>query len=63
MEEALRRGWPPYTKGRQWGGSMKKVLEKTVYWTTLLDLKKTLDPNNIMNPGVLGLPEAEDYQD
>lgn len=55
MDKALSLGGVPYTKGRQWVPHLKAHLGDTQYWRTLQALKQLLDPNQIMNPDVLGL--------
>jgi glycolate oxidase len=55
MDKALELGGAPYSKGRQWAPYLEKHLGGTGYWETLKALKRALDPNHIMNPGVLGL--------
>jgi len=55
MDKALAMGGAPYSKGRQWAPHLEKHLGGTGYWATLKASKRALDPNHIMNPGVLGL--------
>jgi glycolate oxidase len=55
MDRILELGGAPYSKGRQWGPHLKKHLGNTGYWRLLQTLKQAIDPNHIMNPGVVGL--------
>lgn len=55
MNKALELGSAPYSKGRQWASALKAHLGNTGYWEALEAVKQTMDPNHIMNPGVLGL--------
>ena len=55
MDTALAMGGAPYSKGRQWGPYLQKHMGNTGYWRLLQSIKQTLDPNHIMNPGVVGL--------
>ena len=55
MEKALELGGAPYSKGRQWGAHLAKHLGNTCYWRLSKAIKGLLDPNNIMNPDILGL--------
>ena len=55
MGKALELGGAPYSKGRQWGPHLAKHLGNTGYWRLSKAIKKLLDPNNILNPNVLGL--------
>ena len=50
----VEQGYPPYRVGIN---SMDQVVHKQdPYWQTIRDLKKALDPNNIMAPGRYNLP-------
>ncbi|TAN38319.1 MAG: hypothetical protein EPN23_02670 [Verrucomicrobia bacterium] len=45
----IRRGFPPYRIGPQ---NMKLVVdEHDVFWKTVRDLKRVLDPKGIIAPG------------
>ena len=45
----VEQGFPPYRVGIN---SMHRVVdENDPYWKTVRDLKKALDPNNIIAPG------------
>ncbi len=55
MDRALELGGAPYSKGRQWAPHLKKHLGNTGYWRLLETVKQAVDPNHIMNPGVVGL--------
>lgn len=53
---AMESGGATYKPGRQWYSHT--IMKNPVYRETLIKIKKTLDPNNIMNPGALTLPDA-----
>ena len=55
MKKSLEMGGCPYSKGRLWAPYLKENMEGTGYWKFAQYLKKCIDPNNIMNPGVVGL--------
>ena len=55
MDKALEMGGAPYSKGRQWAPYLEAHLGDTGYWRMLKAIKQTIDPNHIMNPGVVGL--------
>jgi glycolate oxidase len=55
MDRALELGGAPYSKGRQWAPHLEKHLGNTGYWRLQKAIKQMLDPNYIMNPGVIGL--------
>ena len=55
MDRALELGGAPYSKGRQWGPYLEKHMQDTGYWRLQKAIKDLLDPNYIMNPGVIGL--------
>jgi len=55
MDRALELGGAPYSKGRQWGPHLQKHMQNTGYWRLQKAIKDMLDPNYIMNPGVIGL--------
>lgn len=55
MDKALHLGGVPYSKGRQWAPHLEAHLQNTGYWQLLKAIKRTVDPKQIMNPGVLGL--------
>jgi len=55
MDRALELGGAPYSKGRQWAPFLEKHLGNTGYWRLQKAIKELLDPNHIMNPGVIGL--------
>lgn len=55
MDRALELGGAPYSKGRQWGPYLEKHMRDTGYWRLQKAIKAMLDPNYIMNPGVIGL--------
>jgi FAD/FMN-containing dehydrogenase len=54
MQEALLGlGGAPIQLGTLWKGSMLKT---GTYYTLIKKIKKAIDPNNIMCPGILDLP-------
>jgi len=55
MDRALALGGAPYSKGRQWAPYLQKHMQDTGYWRLQKAIKDLLDPNYIMNPGVIGL--------
>ena len=55
MDKALELGGAPYSKGRQWAPYLEKHMGGTGYWRLQKAIKQMLDPNHIMNPGVIGL--------
>jgi FAD/FMN-containing dehydrogenase len=51
LEQGMRRGYvPESTQGHE--SRLKARQMRPEFYNWLLTLKKTLDPNNIMNPGV-----------
>jgi FAD/FMN-containing dehydrogenase len=52
QERGWKNGWTPYRWGTEWNSYLKTIHP---YYDILKKLKKTLDPNNIMSPGILGL--------
>ena len=48
-KDFIQQGFPPYRVGTQ---AMLSILDKDdTYWQTVRDMKKILDPNNIISPG------------
>ena len=52
---AAESGGCPYKPGKIW--YPYTIMKNPVYRETLIKIKKSLDPNNIMNPGALTIPE------
>ena len=59
MRKSLELGGAPYSKGRLWGPLLNEFLGETGYWNLANSIKAWLDPNNIMNSGVLGLKGSQ----
>lgn len=53
-ETSIKNGGVNYWLGKMW--YPYTIMKNPVYRETLIKLKKSLDPNNIMNPGGLALP-------
>jgi len=62
MRKSLELGGAPYSKGRLWGPLLNEFLGETGYWNLANSIKAWLDPNNIMNPGVLGLKGSREWE-
>ena len=54
IEKTANVGGCNYKPGKLW--YPHTIMKHPAYRETLIDLKKTLDPNNIMNPGALTIP-------
>ncbi len=58
QERLLRLGGAPIEIGRLWAGCMREL---GAHYDLIKTLKRAVDPNNIMSPGLLDLP-IDDYE-
>lgn len=62
MEDSIRLGVMPHSISRSWRPYIMDKLDKN-YITYMRGIKKVLDPNNILNPGVSIFEEGDYYAD